>query len=73
MYIYLKLDILDKMIITSLESTDNLGRSEKRLITSLSLKANVRPKKCKKVRYAKVNISENDLLKIIMELDKVTF
>ena len=41
--ILLKSDNIYKMIITSSESKDNLGRSGKGLITSLGLKANSKP------------------------------
>ena len=43
--ISLKIDILDKMRITSSESEENLKISGKGLITSLGLKAKVRPQK----------------------------
>ena len=46
--ISLKFDSLDKMKITSLESKEKLGRSGKGLITSLGVKAKVRPHKYKK-------------------------
>ena len=51
---YVNLDISlkffssDQTRITSLEKKDNLGRSGKRLITSLSLKGKATPKKYKK-------------------------
>ena len=54
--ISLKLDSLDKMKITSSESKNNRGRSGKGLITSLDLKAKVRPHKYKKARYVIRNI-----------------
>ena len=64
---YVTLDIslefysLDNMKITSSESKDNLGRSGKGLITSLGLKAKVRPHKYKEARFAIVNISKKYL------------
>ena len=39
LYISLKFDSLDKLIITSSDTKDNLGGSGKVLITSLGLKA----------------------------------
>ena len=65
--ISLKFDSLDKTRIKHSESKDNLGRSGKGLITSLSLKSKVRPNKCKKSRYAIRNVSKKDLSKIIRE------
>ena len=47
--ISLKFVSLYKMIITSSESKNILGRSGKRLITSLGLNTKVRPKKCKNI------------------------
>ena len=44
----LKFDSLDKMRITSSDPKNNLGRSVKGLITTLSIKANARPKKYKR-------------------------
>ena len=41
----LNIGSLDKMIITSSDPKDNLGRSGKGLITYLGLKAKTRPKK----------------------------
>ena len=43
--ISLEFDSMKKMRITSSKSKVNLGRSEKRLITSLGIKAKTRPKK----------------------------
>ena len=40
------------------------------MITSLSLKAKVRPQKYKKERYAIGNVSKNDLSNIIREFEK---
>ena len=73
LYISLKFDSLDKMKITSSESKDNLGRSGKGLITSLGLKAKVRPHKYKKARYAIGNVSKKDLSKIIREFEKLPY
>ena len=55
--ILLKFGSLDKMRITSSDPKYNLGISGKGLITSLYLKAEARPKKCKKARYAIGNFS----------------
>ena len=63
--ILLKFDSLYKMKITSSESKEKLGISRKGLITSLCLKAKVRPHKCKKARYIIGNVSKKDLSKII--------
>ena len=63
-------DSLDNMKITSSASKGNLERSRKGLITSLGFKAKIRPQKYKKARYAIVNVSKNDLSKIIREFDK---
>ena len=46
--ISLKFDSMDKMKTTSSESKEKLGISGKGLITSLGLKAKVRPHKCKR-------------------------
>ena len=46
--ISLKFDSLEKMIITSSESKDNLGRSGKGLITPMGLKAEARPRSTKR-------------------------
>ena len=69
----MNLGSMDKMIITSSESKDILGRSVNRLITSLSLKDKTRPKKYKKARYSIRNFSMKDLSKIIREFDKLTY
>ena len=63
--IWLKFFSLERMRITSSESKDNLGRSEKGIIASLGLKAKSRPKKCKKAGYAILNGSNKNLLNII--------
>ena len=60
-----KFDSLDKMRITSSDSKDNLRRSGKGLISSLGIKAKVRPNKYRKARYAIKNVSKKDLSKII--------
>ena len=67
MDISLKFDSLDKMKITSSESKDNLGRSVNGLITSLGLKTKTRTHKRKKARYAIVNVSKEELSKIIRD------
>ena len=46
--ILLKFDSMNKLIITSSDSKDYLGRSGQGLITSLGLKDKARPKKYKK-------------------------
>ena len=71
--ISLKIDSLDKVKITSLESKEKLGRSGKGLISSLGLKAKVRPHKYKKARYAMGNVSNKDLSKIIREFEKLPY
>ena len=71
MDISFKFDNLDKMRIMSSYSKENLGRSGKGLITSLGLKAKVRPHKLKKARYAIGNVSEKEFLKIIKEFEKI--
>ena len=71
--ISLKFDIMDKMKITSSESKGNLGIPGKGLITSLGLKAKVRPHRWKKARYAIKNISKKDLSKIIREFEKLFY
>ena len=58
---------LDKVNIISLESKDNLGKSGQGLITSLGLKAKSTPTKCKKARYAILNVSKKDLSNIIRD------
>ena len=46
-----------------------MGRSEKGLITSLGLKAKIRPNKYKKVRYAIGNVSKKELSNITREYE----
>ena len=64
---YVNLDIslkfysLEKKKIIYSESKDNLGISEKGLVTSLGLKSKARPKKYKKARYAIGNFSKKYL------------
>ena len=76
---YVKLDILlkfhslDKMKITLSESKDNLVRSVKGLITSLGIKAKVRPHKYKNSRYAIGNVSKKNKSKIIREFEKLPY
>ena len=65
--ILLKIDSMDKIKITYSESKGKLGRSGKGLITSLGLKAKLRPNKYKKAGYTIGNISKNDLSKIIRD------
>ena len=43
------------------------------MITSLGLKAKVRPKKCKKAGYAIINFSKNKLSKINREFYKLPY
>ena len=71
--ISLKFDSLEKIKIISSDSKDNLGISGKGLITSLGLKAKVRPHKCKKARYAIVNVSKKELSNIIRDFEKLTY
>ena len=71
--ISLKIDSLYNIIITFSESKDKLGRSEKGLITSLYLKAKVRPHIYKKSRYVIGNVSKKDLLNIIREFEKLPY
>ena len=66
-----KFDSLNKMETTSSESKEKLERSGKELVTALDFKTKVRPQKFKKARYAIVNFSEKDLLKIIKEFEKI--
>ena len=61
----LKFGSLENMKITSSDPKDKLGRSGKRLITSLGLKVKARPKKYKKSRYAIENFSMKYLSNII--------
>ena len=69
----LKFDSLYKINITYSESKDNLGRSEKGLITSLGLKAKARPKKYKKARFTIGNVSKKNLSIIIREFEKLPY
>ena len=69
----MKLGSLDKIIITSSDPKNNLGRSGKGLITSMDIKAKARPKKHKKARYAIGNVSMRDLSKIIREFEKLSY
>ena len=69
----MKFESLDKIIITSSESKDNLGRSVKGFIASLGLKDKARPKKYKKARYVIIYFSKNDLSKIIREFDRLPY
>ena len=69
----MKFDNLYKIKILSSDSKDNLGRSGKGLITSLDLKAKVRPKKYKKVRYDIGNFSKKDLSNIIRKFEKLPY
>ena len=71
LYILLKFGSMYKTRISSSEPKNNLGRSGKGLITSLSLKAKTRPKKHKRARYAIGNVSMKNLLKIIREFEKL--
>ena len=59
--ILLKFGSMDKMRITSSEPKDHLGRSGKELIKYIGIKANVRPNKYKKSRYAIGNIIMKDI------------
>ena len=43
------------------------------MITSLDLKAKASPKKCKKTRYAIVNVSKKDFSKIIRGFEKLPY
>ena len=61
------------MKIKSSDSKDNLGRPGKGLITSLGLKAKVRPHKYKKARYAIGNVSKKYLSNIIKEFEKLPY
>ena len=71
--ISLKFDSLDKMKITSSYSKYNLGGSGKELITYLGLKAKVRSHKYRRSRYAIINVSKNDLSKIIGDFEKLPY
>ena len=61
------------MKITSLESKEKLGRSGKGLITSLVLKAKVRPRKYKNARCAIGNVRNKYLSKIIRQFEKLPY
>ena len=50
-----------------------LGRSGKRLITSLYIKAKTGLKKCKNARYYIGNVSKNDHSKIIRKFEKLPY
>ena len=69
MYISLKFDNLEKMIITSSEPKNYLGRSVKGLITYLGLRVKDIPKKYKKARYAIGNVSKKYLSKNIRKFE----
>ena len=71
--IFLKFESLDNTRITSSESKDNLRRSGKGLITSLGLKAKVKPNKYKKSRYAIGNVSKKYLSNIIKEFENLSY
>ena len=62
---------MNKMKITFSESKEKLERSVKWLVTALGLKTKVRSPRYKKARYAIVNVSKKDLLKIIKEFEKI--
>ena len=62
---------LNKIKTTSLESKIKLGRSGKGLVTALAFKTKVKSQKYKKARYAFINVSEKDLLKIIKKFEKI--
>ena len=64
---------LEKMIITSSEARDYLGRSGKGLVNSLGLKEKSRPNKYKKARYVIGNVSMKDLSKITREFENFPF
>ena len=64
---------LYKMRITSSESKDNVGRSGKGLITSLVINAKVRPKKCKKARYAIGYVRNKVLSNIIRDFENLSY
>ena len=71
--ISLKFGSMNNTIITYPEPKDYLGRSGKRLITSMGLKTNVRPKENKNSRYAITNVSMMDISKIIKEFEKIPY
>ena len=66
-----KFDSLDKMKITSSETKGKLERSGKGLITSLGFKTKARSQKYKKTRYDIVNVSDEELSKIIKDFEKI--
>ena len=66
-----KFDSLNKMKTTSSESKGKSGRSGKGLVTILDFKTKVRSQRYKKARCAIINVSENDLSKIIKEFEKI--
>ena len=66
-----KFDSLNNMKTTSSESKVKLVRSGKGLVTALDFNTKVRQSKHKKDRYAIRNVSDNDLLKIIKEFEKI--
>ena len=69
----MKFGSLDKTRITYSDPKANLGRSGKGLITSLGLKAKESPKKYKNTRYAIINVSMENLSKIMREFDKLPY
>ena len=71
--ISLKFGSLEKMIITSSDPKDCLILLIKGLSTSLGIKANIRPKKYKKARYAIGSVGMKELSKIIREFEKLTY
>ena len=60
---------LDKIKITYSESKEKLGRSGQGLITSLGLKAKVRPQKYKQARYSIGNVIKKELSNIIRDFE----
>ena len=73
LYIWLKFDSLDKMKIKSSESKDNMLRTVKGLITSLSFKDKVRPNNYKKSRYYIGNVRKKYLSNIIRDFEKLPY
>ena len=71
--ILLKFGSLYKMVITSSEPKDYLGRSGKGWINSLGIKTNVRSNKNKNSWYAITNVSMKYLSKIIKEFEKLPY
>ena len=69
---YLEFRSLKNIRPTSSDPNDKLGRSGKRLITSLGIKAKASPKKHKKERYTIGNVHMKELSKIIREFEKLT-